>query len=187
MTLKAWLWRLILSHHHLLPLFPSIPFFQAKSFFRYLYRQALSCLKVYEQSPAWYSICMECCTPTQVMAGWLLSVFQDNLKINVTSLARFFLILPPFSPTTLPLSPLFSFLASCYFSSQKFYYVVIILFACLLGLCPSLGEGRDMVGYFCFMLCLQYLVHLPLYRSHAKIQRMNEWKNETHVSTIAKI
>ena len=39
---------------------------------------------------------MECCTPTQVMAGWLLSVLQDNLKINVTSLARFFLILPPF-------------------------------------------------------------------------------------------
>lgn len=125
--------------------------------------------------------------PTQVMAGWLLSVFQDNLKINVTSLARFFLILSPFSPTTLPLSPLFSSLVSCYFSSQSFSYVVIILFAFLLGLCPSLEEGRDMVGCFCSMLCLQYLVYHLLHRSHAKIQRMNEWKNETHVSTIAKI
>ena len=144
MTLKAWLWRLILSQHHLLPLFPSIPFFQAKSFFRYLYRQALSCLKVYEQSPAWYSICMECCTPTQVMAGWLLSVFQDNLKINVTSLAIFF-------PNLTPLFPYYpTFVTIIFFLGLMLFLFPEIFLRCDYSICLSpraLSESGRRQGY----------------------------------------
>ena len=83
--------------------------------------------------------------------GWLLAVLQANLKINATSSARLFLILPSFLPQ--PHHRHHYFLSQTHISSLPSAFSMLQLFYLLvsLGFAWVWGGGRDVVD--CFVLC----------------------------------
>lgn len=77
-----------------------------KSNFRSRCSPAFSCLRNFEYTPTWYSICLECSTPTHTMAGWLLPIPEVWIKGDFFLITPSLLLHPP-SSLSLFLSPMF--------------------------------------------------------------------------------